>query len=57
MEHSLNKENLQTVNGYFFCKIEKKEIKLIDFTDKQLTFDNKEDLKNLTFENNQMYFF
>ena len=57
MEHSLNKENLQTVNGYFFCKIEKKEIKLIDFTDKQLTFDNKENLKNLTFENNQMYFF
>ena len=57
MEYSLNKENFQTVNGYFFCKIEEKEIKLIGFNDEQLNFDNKEDLKNLTFENNQIYFF
>ena len=57
MEYSLNKENLQTVNGYFFCKIDEKEIKLIGFNDEKLTFDNKENFKNLKFENNQIYFF
>ena len=57
MENSINKENLKTVNGYFFCKIQEKEIKLIGFNDEQLVFDNKEDLKDLTLENNQIYFF
>ena len=57
MENSINKENLKTVNGYFFCKIQEKQIKLIGFYDEQLVFDNKEDLKNLTLENNQIYFF
>ena len=57
MEYSLNKENLQTVNGYFFSKIDEKEIKLIGFNEEQLTFDNKEDMKDLKFENNQIYFF
>ena len=57
MEYSLNKKNLQTVNGYFFCKIDEKEIKLIGFNEEQITFDNKEDMKDLKFENNQIYFF
>ena len=57
MKYSLNSENLQTVNGYFFCKIEEKETQLIGFNDQQLTFDNKEDFKDLIFENNKIYFF
>ena len=57
MEYLFNKENLQTVNCYFFCKIEKKKVKLICFNDEQHIFDNEEDLKDLLFENNQIYFF
>ena len=54
MEYSLNNENQQTVNRYFFCKIEKIEIKLIGLKD-ELAFDNKEDFKDLIFENNKIY--
>ena len=57
MEYPQNKENLQTVNAYFFCKTEEKETKLIGFNDEQLIFDHKEDLKDLIFENKKMYFF